>query len=79
MNITLHIYTPEWNREETATAVFLPGALCPFEVLPGHAPIISTLSGGRLRWRTPAGEESIEIKGGAVKVENNIIDVCAEV
>ena len=26
-----------------AEAVFLPGGVAPFEVLPGHAPIISTL------------------------------------
>ena len=52
--ITLRILTPSWNEEHRASAVFLPGTRGAFEVLPGHAPIISTLSAGEIRWR-PSG------------------------
>ena len=56
-----------------------PGALCPFEVLPNHAPLISTLTGGEVRWRNDGREESLRIKGGVVRVGRNEIQVCAEV
>lgn len=77
--MTVNVYTPEFTRSFEAAAVFLPGSAAPFEVLPGHAPIISTLEAGRVRWRGKEGEESLEIKSGAVRVENNTIEICAEV
>jgi len=77
--MTVNVYTPEFTRSFEAVAVFLPGSAAPFEVLPGHAPIISTLEAGTVRWRGNEGEESLEIKSGAVRVENNTIEICAEV
>lgn len=74
----LLILTPEFSREIEADAVFFPGTLCPFEVLPGHAPLISTLSEGEVRWRVGSEEESLAIKGGAVQVDRNEIKLCAE-
>ena len=48
--LTIRILTPEGTLHEgAATAVFLPGSVSPFEVLPGHAPIISALSAGDIR------------------------------
>jgi len=79
MKLTLQILTPEWNREEEADAVFLPGTQSPFEVLPGHAPIISTLDEGDVRWRVCDSEESLAVKRGFVKVLNNVVTVCVEV
>jgi len=73
------LMTPEWNRAFDAEAVFLPGSESPFEVLPGHAPLISTLEKGTIRWRGPEGEDSISIKGGAVRVLSDNIEICAEV
>ncbi len=77
---TLHIriLTPEGTLHEgAAQAVFLPGTLSPFEVLPGHAPIISALSAGQIR--VVAGEElRFEIRGGVVKVKDNDITACVE-
>ena len=75
----VNVYTPEFTRSFEADAVFLPGSAAPFEVLPGHAPIISTLEAGTVRWRGKEGEESLKIKSGAVRVENNTIEICAEV
>ena len=54
--ITLRILTPSSGETHSASAVFLPGAMGSFEVLPGHAPIISALTAGEVRWR-PAGVE----------------------
>lgn len=78
-NIKLNILTPEWNKSLEVDAVFLPGSTSPFEVLPGHAPIISTLSAGQLKWRIAGEMDSIDIKGGAVRLDNGILEVCAEI
>ena len=76
--MTLRIFTPTMSTEHAAEAVFLPGAAGAFEVLKGHAPLISTLSVGEVRWRDASGEHSAEVSGGAVMVENDIITVCTE-
>ena len=77
--IKAQILSPESSRTVEAQAVFLPGSLCPFEVLPGHAPIISSLDAGAVRWRTPeGGEESLEIKGGVVRLEKDVMQICVE-
>ena len=76
--LNIRILTPEGTLHEgAAQAVFLPGTLSPFEVLPGHAPIISALSAGQIR--VVAGEElRFEIRGGVVKVKDNDITACVE-
>lgn len=79
MGIHVDILTPEWNRAVDAEAVFLPGAMGEFEVLPNHAPIISTLTAGAVRWRAGGSEESLRVKGGAVRLENNLMQICVEV
>ena len=78
MPLTIRILTPEGTLHEgAATAVFLPGSVSPFEVLPGHAPIISALSAGDIRV-VDGQERRFAIRGGVVKVRNNEITVCAE-
>lgn len=79
MKIQVHILTPEWTRDVEADAVFLPGSVCPFEVLPEHAPMISLLEEGDVRWRDAKGEESLHVKGGVVKIERNEMKICVEV
>ena len=76
--MTLRIITPVLVDEHTVEAVFLPGAAGAFEVLKGHAPIISALSAGEVRWRDASGESSQPVQGGMVMVENDIITVCVE-
>ena len=79
MMIKVQILSPEWSRELEATAVFLPGAMGEFEVLPSHAPIISTLSAGKMRWRDASGaEESLAVRGGIVRLKDNVMQVCVE-
>ena len=57
--------------------VKLPGTLGRFEVLKGHAPIISTLVAGTVEC---IGNEpyQITVSGGFVEVANNAISVCVE-
>jgi F-type H+-transporting ATPase subunit epsilon len=77
--LTLRILTPEGSAfEGDVEAVFLPGTEAPFEVLPEHAPIISSLSAGVIRWRVAGLESSLDVRAGAVLVNNNSITVCAE-
>ncbi|MCR5518890.1 MAG: F0F1 ATP synthase subunit epsilon [Bacteroidales bacterium] len=74
----LQIITPGSVSEHDVEAVFLPGAQGSFEVLKSHAPIISTLVAGDVRWRSGGEESSFAVRGGAVMVENDIIKICAE-
>jgi len=77
--LTIRILTPDGTLHEgAATAVFLPGALSPFEVLPGHAPIISALCAGDVRVVEGTREQRFAVRGGVVKVRDNEITVCAE-
>ena len=77
--LTIRILTPEGTLHEgAATAVFLPGSLSPFEVLPGHAPIISALSAGEIRVVEGGGEQRFAVRGGVVKVMDNEITACVE-
>ena len=77
--LTIRILTPEGTLfEGAATAVFLPGSLSPFEVLPGHAPIISALSAGDVRVVSGSQEQRFAVRGGVVKVKDNEITVCVE-
>lgn len=77
--INVRILTPEWSREFEADAIFLPGELGEFEVLVNHAPIISTLTEGKVKWRLGESSESLQIRGGVVRLKDNVMSVCAEV
>ncbi|MCQ2173172.1 MAG: hypothetical protein MJZ17_10560 [Bacteroidales bacterium] len=78
MKIKLKILTPGWSREVEADAIFLPGTVSPFEVLPGHASMVSALDAGDVRWRNNGEEECLAVKGGVVRVGRNEIVICAE-
>jgi F-type H+-transporting ATPase subunit epsilon len=76
--MTLKIISPSRVIfEGEAESVTLPGALGSFTVLRNHASLISVLTSGKIDYRKPGGEEaSVEIKGGLVDVDNNIVSVC---
>ncbi len=57
-------------------AVTLPGVLGSFTVLDHHASLISVLTKGKIDYRGLEGEASVDIKGGLVDVDNNIVSVC---
>ena len=77
--IKVRILTPEWSHEFEADAIFLPGVMGEFEVLVNHAPIISTLAAGSIKWRLDGNMDSMRIQGGVVRLKNNVMSVCAEV
>lgn len=60
-----------------AQAVTVPGSKGEFEVLDNHAPIISSMKEGILKFK--AGQETrIEIQGGFIDVANNEVSICVE-
>lgn len=61
-----------------ADAVKLPGEKGRFEVLKGHAPIISTLTAGDV---TVSGPQNfaVQVKSGFVEVVRDEVNICVEV
>ena len=56
----------------------LPGELGEFQVLVNHAPLISSLMAGEVRYTAGKESQFLQIKGGFVEVRDNQISVCAE-
>ncbi|GHT12748.1 hypothetical protein AGMMS4956_07830 [Bacteroidia bacterium] len=79
--MNLKILSPTATLYEGAVQyVVLPGAKGAFEVLPDHAPIISSLQRGAIRYATAKDTETtVDIQSGFVEVNNNQITVCIEV
>ncbi len=59
--------------------VFLPGVVGEFEVLRNHAPLITSLSPGKIKYRQDGKESSQEVLSGFAMVMDNKVSVCAEV
>jgi len=80
MDIQLHILSPEGPVLQTgADLVTLPGAAGSFTVLKDHAPIVTALVKGNVRYLAEGKEELVPIKEGFAEVKNNVVTVCAEV
>lgn len=58
--------------------VTLPGTRGLFMVLPKHAPLLSSLEKGTIRYATSEGEQLLEITGGFVEVKKDEVAVCVE-
>ena len=77
--MTLKIITPSGCiLEASVTKVFLPGGAGAFEVLQNHAPLISTLHAGKVRYEEDGTLKEYDSTEGFVKVEDNVITVCTE-
>ena len=63
---------------EDVDQVMLPGGDGDFTVLPGHAPVISTLRAGLLDVTSAAGRKQLFVKGGFAEVEPDRLTVLAE-
>ena len=73
----LKIITPEKVLYEgKAEVVTFPGLDGSFDVLPHHAPLISALQKGVIRYRVEGTENEQPVGSGFVKVENDILSVC---
>ena len=75
----LEVVTPDKKVfEGEATAVTFPGSDGEFQVLTGHAPMISSLGRGKMTIKASGKEEVVIIDGGVVEVLNNKVVVLAE-
>jgi len=72
----IEILTPEAKLfEGDAESVILPGAKGQFQVLKGHAPVISNLEKGEVVVRTSEGEKRFEVTGGVAEVLNDKVNI----
>jgi len=79
MTILLEIVTPErLAYADEVDSVTLPGVEGELGVLPGHAPLVSTLGVGELRIKKGGTEESFAIVGGFLQVRPDKVVVMAE-
>lgn len=60
-------------------SVLVPGMVGSFEILKDHAPIISTLTKGRVEYTEKDGKKQFGIEGGFVEVKRNEVNLCVEV
>lgn len=71
------ISTEDILFEGEVESVTLPGVMGAFTVLRNHASLISILTAGKISYHDEDGEDKIlNIEGGLVDVDNNIISVC---
>jgi F-type H+-transporting ATPase subunit epsilon len=61
-----------------ADVVTLPGEVGSFQILEGHAPIISTLAKGTITVKNKAEVHTFLATGGVVEVANGNVSVLAE-
>lgn len=62
-----------------AEIIQLPGTSGYFEILNNHAPIVSTLSRGRIKVKNHIGSASIyEIESGVIEAHHNRVSVLVE-
>ena len=75
----LEIVTPAKKVfEGEVSVVTFPGIDGLFQVLNNHAPLVSTLKEGELKYRDNKEESTVEITGGVVEVLNNKVIVLAD-
>ena len=75
----LKVLSPEKEilSVEDAVSVELPGTQGRFVVLKGHAPLVTSLEKGIVRYRSGGKLSDLEIDGGFAEVLNDTITVCA--
>ena len=79
--LKLKIVSPERiEYDGEVESVLVPGSQGQFEILNDHAPIISTLDKGVVEYGLPKGQKvQLEILGGFVEVQQNVVSLCVEV
>lgn len=77
--LQLRIVSPEKIEFDGAVeSILVPGTMGQFEILNDHAPIISTLQKGTVEYTTSEGKVQLEIQGGFVEVQKNVVSLCVE-
>ena len=78
--LQLKIVSPEKiEYDGVVESVLVPGSMGQFEILDNHAPIISTLQKGVVEYATQEGKISLNILGGFVEVQKNLVSLCVEI
>ncbi|MEL1133580.1 F0F1 ATP synthase subunit epsilon [Desulfitobacterium sp. THU1] len=76
---TLRVVSPEGNvLKEEAEFVVLPGETGEVGILPNHAPLITALGIGVIRYTVNGKVEKIATSGGFVEVSDNKVTVLAD-
>lgn len=80
MSLKLKIVSPEKVEfKGIVTSVKVPGTMGLFEILTGHAPIISSLQNGVVEYTAEDGTKSeLSISGGFVEVQKDNVALCVE-
>ena len=61
--------TPVFNGE--VVSVTVPGIAGEMTILANHAPLISPLKSGVIRYKVGENEETVAIEGGTLEISNN--------
>ncbi len=78
-HLLLVILTPEKEVfRGNVTSVTLPGSKGRFQVLPNHAPLISSLQEGDVVYVVGDAEQTIHVRTGFVEVNGENVNVCVE-
>ena len=79
MSLKLRIVSPERIVfVGDVDSVTVPGTTGEFQVLPNHAPLISSLEAGNVVYDCPEGRKEVTIAGGYAEVQNNNVSLCVE-
>lgn len=77
--LTVELATPtRLVVAETVDEVVAPGAEGYFGVLPGHAPLLTTLGVGELTYRTGRDERHVFVSGGFAEVRSDKVIILAD-
>jgi F-type H+-transporting ATPase subunit epsilon len=77
--MTLDIITPDKKIfSGEVTSVQVPGTSGQFQILKNHAPIISTLTKGKVKIKSAQGNQAFDVQGGIVEVLKNKVVILAE-
>ena len=76
--LQLTIVSPEKKLfQGEVNQVTLPGVMGSFTILPQHAPIVSSLTRGKILYVTADGtSQNLEVMGGFVEMNDNNVSLC---
>ncbi|KUL16240.1 MAG: ATPase, F1 complex, delta/epsilon subunit [Proteiniphilum sp. 51_7] len=75
----LEILTPERTfYSGEVNSITLPGTLGSFQILNNHAPLISSLTRGKLSFSAGGRIREMEVTDGFVEVNHNKVTVCID-
>ena len=82
MAMTIHVDIVSAESEifsGLAEMVFAPAVMGEVGVLPGHAPLVTTLKPGEVRVRLPGGEEqSFYVSSGMLEIQPHVVTVLSD-